>query len=291
MHAQRARLNRTLAARRVCFLVSGVFVHKGACLIRAGHHAVAAADAPTLPFAETDERFEIKDSSSDGIDIQFAKSGEETLKTDEKEPLTLSFPKDYAKPIEVKLDPERVITITDLSGSDGYTASTLTTETIGQGNQGFFDELLKEGTEERQSYLRYQSDDERKSLLYALQKDGGTGEKKLKHWTIYEEGTGLETEEYQFENAKLKINDKGEAEVFNFGQKEIQNEAVKVEVDSDLMARAQRTIAKEMGEDILNGGQTPDFTIPAPYYLDRLGEKHEATWQWNEERKDRKSVV
>lgn len=99
----------------------------------------------------------------------------------------------------------------------------------------------------------------------------------------------MEHEEYQIDNAKVKVNEEGVAEVFYYGQeqaqKDIQNEQVKAEVDSNLLARAQRTLEKEMGEDLLNGNNTPDFTIPKPYYIDREGNKHEAEWKWHEETK------
>ncbi len=45
VHAQRAALDAALAARHVGLLFGQRFVHERARLVRAGHHAVAAADA------------------------------------------------------------------------------------------------------------------------------------------------------------------------------------------------------------------------------------------------------
>src|SRR4030065_760452 len=46
--AQRAGFDRTLAARRMRLLAGGDFVHERARLVRAGHPAIAAADADML---------------------------------------------------------------------------------------------------------------------------------------------------------------------------------------------------------------------------------------------------
>ncbi|MFA9262813.1 MAG: FG-GAP-like repeat-containing protein, partial [Undibacterium sp.] len=237
---------------------------------------------PTLAFTEEDKSYTVEDTATDGIQIKFANT---EAKSEEKPKLNLSFPKDYAEPIEVKLDDKRAIQITDLSGKNGYRAEPLQTEALTKEDQGFFASLFKAKTKDApKQYLRYASDDGRKSLLYAFQKDQATGEKKLKHWTLYQKGSGLETEEYKIENAKVRIAD-GKAEVYYFGDQDLKNQQAAAEVDQNLMERAQRTLAREMGEDILNGGYTPDFTIPAPYYLDREGKQHDAEWKWSEESK------
>ena len=256
-----------------------------------------------LPLTEDKESYRITDTASDGIDIKFINQGEPTLtEGEQKKPvLTLSFPKDYSQPLEVKLDDTRTITITDLSGKKDYTIDTLSQEYRDQSpegltpqlgekeKQGLFESILSlrskaaQSATLPQSYLRYTSKDGRKSLLYAFQKDQSTGEKKMKHWTLYRSGDGIEQEEYQFKNAKIKVNQEGIAEVYYFGDQDLKNQQAASEVDSNLMARAQRTLAKEMGEDLLNGNHTPDFTIPAPYYIDNQGNKHEAEWQWHEE--------
>ncbi|MFZ1616115.1 MAG: FG-GAP and VCBS repeat-containing protein, partial [Flavobacteriales bacterium] len=248
---------------------------------------------PALSLTETDDAYTATDTK-DGIDIQFANQTE-TLKTDETPKLNVTFPKDYTKPLEVKLDDKRTIRITDLGGKADYQADTLaleaqTPEQTGESTPGFWQNLSSSLTPKSNQqkasphYLRYTSRDDRKSLLYAFQKDQASGEKQLKHWTLYRNGSGQETESYQFENAKVRLNN-GQAEVYYFGEQDLQKDQVAVEVDSNLMARAQRTLAKEMGDDLLSGSHTPDFTIPAPYYVDQAGEQHEASWQWSEESK------
>ncbi|MDD2657927.1 MAG: FG-GAP-like repeat-containing protein, partial [Candidatus Pacebacteria bacterium] len=264
------------------------------------------ATIPALPITEKDGKYQIRDTEQNGIVIEYpnrAEKNEENPQTElqspEKKPtLTLDFPKNYSEPIEVKLDNERTISITDLSGKDDYTVSTLASETTndtiqeGLPNTNLWQKIRTFGNNTKKLFdttrestsLRYVSRDGRKSLLYTFAKDQATGEKKLKHWTIYERGTGIEEEQYKIANAKVKVNDEGIAEVYYFGTQETQNEQVKSEVGDDLMARAQRTLAKEMGNDILSGNHTPDFIIPAPYYIDKEGKTHEAEWQWNEEK-------
>ena len=190
---------------------------------------------PVLPLTETDQAYTIADTTSDGIDITFANQTDNNQQTTENK-LELSFPKDYSKPLEVKLDDTRTVTITDLSGKSDYTATTLSQDTGDQPfgseasksgedqEEGFFQRLLSLGgfasqseSETPQNYLQYTSQDERKSLLYAYQKDQASGEKKLKHWTLYQKGDGIEQESYQFTNAKLRITPEGVAEVFYYG--------------------------------------------------------------------------
>jgi hypothetical protein len=98
---------------------------------------------------------------------------------------------------------------------------------------------------------------QRKTLIHTFQKDYATNEKKLKSWTLYEKGNGIEEEAYQFTNAKIKINDDGNAEVFYFGEKDIQNQQAQADVEPSLLERAQRVISEDMGEDILNSNQKP----------------------------------
>lgn len=76
----------------------------------------------TLPLVEDKETFTLTDTSTAGIDIEFAN---QEKKETPSPTLSLSFPKDYSQPLTVKLTEERTITITDLSGKEGYTADTL----------------------------------------------------------------------------------------------------------------------------------------------------------------------
>lgn len=238
---------------------------------------------PTLPLTEEESSFTLTDTTAEGIDIKFANQASGSA-PDGKKGLSLSFPKDYSRPIEVKLDGQRTVTITDLGGKSDYRADTLSEDQTEE-ELSFLQKLFGKKKTLSQNYLRYQSKDERKSLLYAYQKDQATGEKKLKHWTFYREGNGVEQESYQIDSAKVKVNQEGVAEVFYYGEQALKNDQVAAEVDSNLMERAQRTLAKEMGEDLLSGNHTPDFTIPKPYYIDNRGEKHEAEWKWSEENK------
>ncbi|MEI9966625.1 MAG: FG-GAP-like repeat-containing protein [Candidatus Moraniibacteriota bacterium] len=93
------------------------------------------------------------------------------------------------------------------------------------------------------------------------------------------EGTGQEKESYQFTNAKLRLNEEGAVEVYYFGDQDLKNQEAQKDVPQDLMERAQRTLQKELGQDIMSGNQAPDLLIPAPYYYDKDGNYHEAKWQ------------
>ena len=255
---------------------------------------------PTLPLTEEKDTFTLTDNTSDGIDIQFANQSDAPALGTETPKLNLSFPKDYSKPIEVKLDDKRTVSITDLSGKSDYQVDTLAQDDSSLGGKASqlvggepslwnrlrssLDSSLTANNQKLKAaqYLRYQSDDGRESLLYAYQKDQASGEKKLKHWTLYENGDGIEQESYKIDNAKVKLNSEGVAEVFYYTEQELKNDQAAAEVDSNLLARAQRTLAREMGDDLLSGNKTPDFTIPKPYYIDAQGEKHEAEWKWSE---------
>ena len=134
------------------------------------------------------------------------------------------------------------------------------------------------------SYLKYQSKDKRISTYYAYQK--ANSQRTLKHWTIYSKPNKdqEEKESYQINNAKLKLNNRGEVEVYYFGEQDLKNEEVKTQVDSNLMERAQRTLQKELGEDILNtNNHTPDFIIPAPYYITKNQERKTLSWELNQD--------
>ena len=137
---------------------------------------------PTLPITQTDDTYQIEDTLSDGISIQYANETENNQQTTENK-LNLSFPKDYSKPVSIKLDDQRVIQMTDLGGRDDYTVDTLTEENTSLGRETskldeakpkLWQRILQLGREtskqkEAQNYLRYTSKDQRKSLLYAYQ--------------------------------------------------------------------------------------------------------------------------
>ncbi|MDP1619749.1 MAG: FG-GAP-like repeat-containing protein, partial [bacterium] len=189
----------------------------------------------------------------------------------------INFPADYAKPIEVKLDGERAIQITDANGGK-YDDQLLTEKmALTEGQDG----EVRQTPETK--YLKYSSG--RKSAYYAYQKDQAQGERKLKHWTVYQKSDGqAEQESYVFQNAKLKPGLQGEVQVYYFGDQQIQNEKTMADVEPSLLERAQRTIQKEAGEDILNNGQKPDFIIPEPYYIDKDGKTVALKWEIDAEK-------
>ena len=86
---------------------------------------------PSLPWTEEDKAYKIQDTKESGIRIEFA--GEE--KKEAEKGLALTLPKNYQEGIQVSLDPQRTISLTDLSGKDGYTADTLTQEVVEQERQ------------------------------------------------------------------------------------------------------------------------------------------------------------
>jgi putative NIF3 family GTP cyclohydrolase 1 type 2 len=238
---------------------------------------------PSLPVTEDENSFIMQDDNQTGLSITYANQKEENQLSSEEEAkdlLSLSFPKDQTKPIEIKLDKERVITIQDLKNQNGFSFQKITDDAIE--NESFFRKLFKTNQEEIQpTYLT--ATNQRKTLLYTLEKDHATNEKKLKSWTLYEKGNGIEEEAYQFTNAKIKINDDGNAEVFYFGEKEIQNQQTQADVEPSLLERAQRVISQDMGEDILNSNKNPDFLIPKPFFYDKNGDIHETDWKYDEE--------
>jgi formylmethanofuran dehydrogenase subunit C len=240
---------------------------------------------PSLPVTEDENSFIMQDDNQTGLSITYANQKEENQLSSEEEAkdlLSLSFPKDQTKPIEIKLDKERVITIQDLKNQNGFSFQKITDDAVE--NESFFRKLFKTNQEEIQpTYLT--ATNQRKTLLYTLEKDHATNEKKLKSWTLYEKGNGIEEEAYQFTNAKIKINDDGNAEVFYFGEKEIQNQQTQADVEPSLLERAQRVISQDMGEDILNSNKNPDFLIPKPFFYDKNGDIHETDWKYDEETK------
>jgi hypothetical protein len=231
----------------------------------------ALSDLSTLPsvnLTEEEESYTIEDTLSEGIEITYPNQENK----EEKPKTKVSLPKDYTKPIEIKLDNERTITIQD-ENNQGYTSDTLQMEK--EEETSFFSQFLKK-QETANTYLRYQSD--RKTLLYSYQRDRATGERKLKHWTFYESGTGEEKESYKVENATLKKNENGDVELFFQTEQDLKNQAAAKEVDPSLMDRAMRTLEKEG----VNQNQNPDLLIPRPYYYDKDGNYQEADWEVQE---------
>jgi len=243
---------------------------------KAGEEAVKdLKNMPAMRIEKQDDKFVMTDDTNDGISIKYNKENGEQAEENEKKAenkFQINFPADYQKPIEVKLDAERTITILDNSKDKAKTELLSNQETIAGGQET--------KTEEQKKYLSYKTN--RKKIIYAYQKDQATGEKKLKNWILYSKGSGEEKESYTLQNAKIKKNAEGEIEVFFFGQKEMQSQQAAAEVAPSLLERAQRTLAKEMGEDILNS-DSPDFVIPKPYFLDKNGNRTDLEWTVGED--------
>jgi formylmethanofuran dehydrogenase subunit C len=256
---------------------------------------------PSLPVTEEEDSFIMQDDTQIGISITYANQQENNQLSPEesdKDLLSLSFPKDATKPLEIKLDKERIITIQDLKNQQGFTFKKMTNDVVipaepaleqdrGAGIQdSWYQKLFKtldprvKPEDNNHTYLT--STNQRKTLIHTFQKDHATNEKKLKSWTLYTKGNGIEEEAYQFTNAKIKINDDGNAEVFYFGDKEIQNQQAKADVEPSLLERAQRVISEDMGADILNSNKNPDFLIPKPFFYDKNGDIHETDWKYDE---------
>jgi hypothetical protein len=242
--------------------------------------------------------FVVKAPKEAGIQIDFANKNDTSgLMAPEAidQEMSVAFPENYAEPMQIRLDRERVITIRDQHADANYSARVLK-PTLVQSKDDKSDALKKIQQSETgvdkevlpASFLSYQSKDKRKTAYYGYQTDAATGEQKLKNWLLYRSGNGEENEAYTFENAKLRANGDGSVSVFYFGQKELQNEQVAADVDQDLLERARRVLEKDMGEDILNGRTEPDFTIPKPYFIDAQGKRQDLEWKVDEEGKSLK---
>ena len=261
---------------------------------------------PLIPIKQNEYNYQLTDSLINGPTIEYANPPEE-LKDQPKNELNIEFPKNYQEPINIKLDEQRFITIKNNQG-DKYNSKLITEELpllinqeprvnnelnpenidqpLEEQPKNELDQPIPEPKELKQStsYLKYQSKDKRVSTYYDYQK--ANNQRTLKHWTIYDKQKKdqAEKEEYQFTNAKLKLNQQGEVEVYYFGDQDLKNEEVKAQVDSNLMARAQRTLQKELGEDILNtNNHTPDFIIPQPYYINKNQERITLNWEIDQE--------
>src|SRR3989338_4255972 len=98
---------------------------------QAGEKAVEdLSSLPAQAFTEDKESFHLVDTAPTGMDIRFAGEEKPTQTDEEKKAeadkaFTLTFPKDYSKPLEVKLDDKRSIMVTDLGGSRSYTGTLL----------------------------------------------------------------------------------------------------------------------------------------------------------------------
>ncbi|MFZ1719724.1 MAG: FG-GAP-like repeat-containing protein, partial [Candidatus Moraniibacteriota bacterium] len=142
--------------------------------------------------------------------------------------------------------------------------------------------------EEGRAYLSYTDQSKRITTYYAYGHDQATGEKQLKNWQVYDHPAIVKRESvaYSFTNAKLKKNDNGTISVYYYGDQELQNDKASAEVDPSLMARAQRTLAKDMGDSIDSGETAVNFVIPKPYYINSNGDTVNLDWRLSMDGKD-----
>jgi hypothetical protein len=245
---------------------------------------------PSVALAQTDQGWEVKDDlkdegikiennseNGDGLQIEYPNGKPEDSEPPKKE-ITLAFPKDYSKPIEVKLDEQRSIFITDNS-KEKFSNQILVNEI--ENSQDSKDAILGNpkmaSLEEEPKYLKYSSG--RKSIYYSYQKDQALGERKLKNWIVYKKGSGTETESYTFQNARLELDQQGQVKVFFSNGQEKKNQQAMAEVEPSLIERARQVILKDTGQDITAQNQTPDFIIPQAYFLDKNGNQKTIDWK------------
>jgi hypothetical protein len=224
--------------------------------------------------------------------------------TQAKPSLTLHFPKEYATdPIEVQIADGKSILIQDKQAKGDYTSQSLSFGSkasksgIGEVKspnnpiswlQSLLGSKASKSGEEEKTYLSYTDPSKRITTYYAYGHDQATGEKQLKNWQVYDHPAIVKGEQvaYSFTNAKLRKNDNGTISVYYYGDQELQNDKSASEVDPSLMARAQRTLAKEMGDSIDSGETPANFVIPKPYYINSSGDQIDLDWRLSMDGKD-----
>ena len=265
---------------------------------------------PALPITDEDTKYTIEDTLTEGIEITYPNQTNQEESGEEPKPsparndsrsdsggLTLRFPKKYAsEPMEVEIAPGKTILIQDKNAIGDYTSEPLalrgSTSKLDEESKGLIfwleSKLRGSTSESEKSYLSYTDPSKRITTYYAYGHDQATGEKQLKNWQVYTKPAIIKGESvaYSFTNAKLKKNEDGSIGVYYYGEQDIQNEKAKAEVDPSLMARAQRTLAKEMGDSINSGETAVNFTIPKPYYINAGGEKRDLDWRLSMDGKD-----
>jgi hypothetical protein len=226
--------------------------------------------------------FEVSDDMKDGVDIQFASQPKKEEATAEK--TKVIFPDSLEKPMMISLPMGKSISITDKNGNGQMSLLGNAIKTVESSEQPIAEKKNMPTAEQLKNFVQYQSSDKRKNSYFAYQKDVTTGERKLKNWTLYASGNGKESEAYEFSNAKISIDQDGNAKVFFDDGKAAQNQQVMAEVDQGLLARAQKAILKDAGTDIMakDSTATPDFIVPRPYYFDSSGQLVDLVWKVDE---------
>lgn len=231
---------------------------------------------PTVQIGDSEDGkyYQIKDDGSVGLEIHYADQQQEEKKAD----FSVNLPKNYAEPVEIKLDNQRSIFMED-KNSNGIYTKTLTMESPTPSQQPDQDLTKIEEAKNEKQYIKYQTKDDRKALYYGYQKEQTSGERKLKNWLVYKKGNGHEEEAYAFKNAKLKLNEDGEVEVYYFSDQDQQNQQAMAEVDPSLLERAQKVVAEDLkNSNSTQENKTPDFIIPRPFFIDKYGTKDYSDW-------------
>jgi len=244
--------------------------------------ATVKDDFSQYPLLILTDEYTITDTLKDGIAISYGSSttAEETVleSPDLAETLSLQFPETLSEPLVVTLPQNRLITIRHNS-EDSYRSELLYAEPeveVGEEYEdGGIDEIIAsvEKPESHPSYIRYMSADTRVSTYFAYQKDVAAGYRNLKHWTIFKEGSGEETQSYTFQNAHLQTSDRGEVEVRYIAPLD---ESMKTEIGEDLWARAEAVLAQDLEAGI--DERAPDLIIPAPYTIDANSNRETHEW-------------
>ncbi|RMD59740.1 hypothetical protein D6821_00460 [Candidatus Parcubacteria bacterium] len=172
---------------------------------------------PVLAMQEGEKEFRIEDNLDQaGIEIEYPRQQKSSAPKESKEKgakgasLSLVLPKDFQQGIKVQTSQGKVV-IKSLD-KRRFKLKPLARQQEKAGEQESFWRRLLPPSQKVQ-YLKYQSQDNQKSLYYAYQKDGATGQRKLKEWIVYERPQEQETETYLFENAILRLDEFGNIEV------------------------------------------------------------------------------
>jgi hypothetical protein len=229
---------------------------------------------------KADNGYQVIDDNKQGLDITFANQPKPEIKEEDK--TKIDFPDSLKDPIAINLPQGKSITMIDKNNKGNATLISRNAEV--QAKQIDNQTLLEKKdipANELKNFIQYQSEDKRKSQYYAYQKDKASGESKLKNWTIYAEGSGKESEKYEFTNAKVAIDETGNAKVFFDDGKDAKNQQAIAEVDQSLVSRAQKAVMKDAGTDILakDPNAEPDFVVPYPYYIDKDGQIIDLKWK------------
>ncbi|MCA9340401.1 MAG: FG-GAP repeat protein, partial [Candidatus Saccharibacteria bacterium] len=268
------------------------------------------SDFNQYPLLTLNDDFVITDTLKDGIEITYGGAGDASDPTslsgrsgplgqdspldqseseasftspDLQETLSLQFPKTLQEPIAVTLSGGRTVLVQQEESADA-SVSLLTSASPAEVPQGEgmtwasaperpLSEEASAGEQSAQ-YLKYTTPDARINTYYAYQKDQANGYRNLKHWTVFADGDGEESQSYRFSNAHLRLTDSGSVEVRYVAPPD---ESVKAQVGDDLWSRAQAVLAKDMDESV--GNTEPDFIIPAPYTIDANGNQVTHEWQ------------